>query len=81
MTREAPRTLRSLSPGYQQGIHPDDYEVIVVENGSSAPLGAGCGEELRQELPLLHHAGRLAVAGARAQLRAGRTRAATSSAS
>ena len=41
MTREAPRTLRSLSPGYQQGIHPDDYEVIVVENGSSAPLGGG----------------------------------------
>jgi glycosyltransferase involved in cell wall biosynthesis len=36
--REAPRTLFSLSPVYQQGIAADDYEVIVVENGSTKPL-------------------------------------------
>jgi glycosyltransferase involved in cell wall biosynthesis len=36
--REAPRTLFSLSPVYQQGITADDYEVIVVENGSAKPL-------------------------------------------
>lgn len=45
MRREAPRTLFSLSAGYQQGVNPDDYEVIVVENGSSQPLSA---EEITQ---------------------------------
>ena len=38
MARELPRTLRSLSPGYQQGIAADDYEVIVVDNGSPRPV-------------------------------------------
>jgi glycosyltransferase involved in cell wall biosynthesis len=38
MKREAPRTLSSLSVPYQQGIAPEDYEVIVVENGSSDRL-------------------------------------------
>lgn len=38
MARELPRTLRSLSPEYQQGIGADDYEVIVVDNGSSRRL-------------------------------------------
>jgi len=33
--REAPRTLLSLSASYQRHIHPNDYEVIVVDNGSS----------------------------------------------
>jgi glycosyltransferase involved in cell wall biosynthesis len=35
--REAPRMLHSLSAGYQRGIDPDDYEVIVVDNGSNPP--------------------------------------------
>ncbi len=39
MSREALRTLQSLSPQYQQNISPDDYEVIVVDNGSQVPLG------------------------------------------
>lgn len=38
MARELPRTLRSLSPDMQIGIDPEDYEVIVVDNGSTAPL-------------------------------------------
>lgn len=38
MQREAPRTLFSLSADYQQEVDPRDYEVIVVENGSTAPL-------------------------------------------
>lgn len=38
MAREAPRTLYSLSTKYQTGIIPDDYEVIVVDNGSIEPL-------------------------------------------
>ena len=40
MAREIPRTLQSLAPGYQQGIGADDYEVIVVDNGSLAPIDA-----------------------------------------
>jgi len=39
MTREAPRTLFTLSPSYQQCIDADDYEVIVIDNGSPEPLG------------------------------------------
>ena len=39
MEREALRTLQSLSSRYQQDISPDDYEVIVVDNGSPKPLG------------------------------------------
>ena len=35
MRREAARTLLSLTRSYQRGIDQLDYEVIVVENGSS----------------------------------------------
>ena len=38
MRRELVRTLRSLSAACQHGIGADDYEVIVVDNGSSEPL-------------------------------------------
>jgi glycosyltransferase involved in cell wall biosynthesis len=38
MRREAPRTLRSLAAGYQRQVDADEYEVIVVENGSTEPL-------------------------------------------
>jgi glycosyltransferase involved in cell wall biosynthesis len=38
MRREAARTLFSLSATYQKDANPGDYEVIVVENGSSEPL-------------------------------------------
>ncbi len=38
MQREAPRTLYSLSLNYQQDVSSKDYDVIVVENGSSEPL-------------------------------------------
>ena len=37
MARELPRTILSLSPRMQKEIDPDDYEVIVVDNGSSHP--------------------------------------------
>ena len=39
MARELPRTLQSLSPGYQRNVSPEDYEVLVVDNGSPDPLG------------------------------------------
>jgi cephalosporin hydroxylase len=35
MRREAARTLQSLTRSYQRGIDYVDYEVVVVENGSS----------------------------------------------
>ena len=38
MQREALRTLYSLSTDYQIGVESKDYEVIVIENGSTAPL-------------------------------------------
>jgi glycosyltransferase involved in cell wall biosynthesis len=41
MVRELPRTLRSLSPWYQRDLRSDDYEVIVVDNGSAEPVDPG----------------------------------------
>ncbi|WP_095091578.1 glycosyltransferase [Mesorhizobium sophorae] len=39
--RELPRTLLSLATPYQQDVTTDDYEVIVVDNGSSPAVGEG----------------------------------------
>lgn len=51
MARELPRTLLSLSPGYQQRPPEGGWEVIVVDNGSTPPprLGdfAALGLDLR----------------------------------
>ncbi len=38
MRREALRTLYTLSLAYQRGIKREDYEVIVIDNGSTEPL-------------------------------------------
>jgi glycosyltransferase involved in cell wall biosynthesis len=38
MRREAARTLHSLATPYQRRIADEDYEVIVVDNGSTEPL-------------------------------------------
>jgi len=38
MQREAPRTLHSLSRGYQEGVDNIDYEVIAIDNGSTETL-------------------------------------------
>lgn len=40
MRREADRTLFSLSTNYQIDLTRDDYEVIVIDNGSDLPLSA-----------------------------------------
>ncbi len=37
MARELPRTIRSLSPAMQREIGPADYEIILVDNGSTQP--------------------------------------------
>jgi len=39
MGREALRTLRSLATPYQIDISEQDYEIIVMDNGSPQPLG------------------------------------------
>ena len=53
MGRELPRTLETLDPAHQRGIGADDYEVIVVDNGSSEPVdpavAARFGGHLRVE--------------------------------
>lgn len=40
MRREVRRTLYSLTPDYQRGIEADEYEVVLVDNGSREPLSA-----------------------------------------
>ena len=37
LSRELPRTLYSLSGGFQRGVSSDRYEVLVVDNGSPDP--------------------------------------------
>ena len=53
MPREAPRTLLSLSAGYQRYINADDYEVIVVDNGSNPPFDSGEIERLSGNFRLI----------------------------
>ena len=55
MRREAARTLHSLSRAYQEGIDDVDYEVIVVENGSThdQKLGAEFVESFGPEFRYL----------------------------
>lgn len=50
MAEQAERTLYSLSPAYQRGIEARDYEVLVVENGSAAPLDPGFLQSLEGQL-------------------------------
>jgi len=38
MARELPRTLRTLSPAMQRDIAADDYEIILIDNGSTEPF-------------------------------------------
>jgi glycosyltransferase involved in cell wall biosynthesis len=51
MARELPRTVQSLLPPYQIDIDADDYEIIVVDNGSSHALDR---ELLANESARLH---------------------------
>ena len=53
MAREAPRTLYSLSAAYQRDIAAEDYEVIVVDNGSSPPFDATVLDDLEGAFRLI----------------------------
>jgi len=46
MEREGRRTLYSLSTRYQAGVRDTDYEVIVVDNGSTPPFPSAYVEGL-----------------------------------
>ena len=52
MSRELPRTLRSLSPGYQRNCRPGRCEIIVVDNGSPHPPSAAEFDGLGLDLHL-----------------------------
>lgn len=56
MARELPRTLHSLSPRYQRDIRAEDYEVIVIDNGSREPPSAQDFAGLGMNLKVLSHA-------------------------
>jgi glycosyltransferase involved in cell wall biosynthesis len=56
MSREIPRTLRSLSPQYQQGVRSDEYEVILVDNGSKVPPTAESFADLNLNLAVVNMA-------------------------
>ena len=45
MEREARRSLHTLSVAYQRDVSEDDYEVIVVDNGSPQPFNGGSVDE------------------------------------
>jgi glycosyltransferase involved in cell wall biosynthesis len=53
MAREAPRTLYSLSAAYQRHIGADDYEIIVVDNGSTPPFDSKAIASLNGNFRLL----------------------------
>ena len=53
MQREAARTLYSLSAAYQRHIALDDYEVIVVDNGSQPPFDGKILDDLRGKFRLI----------------------------
>jgi hypothetical protein len=50
MAREIERTILSLSDRYQHDVHTSDYEVVLVDNGSSAPSNK---DTLRKIMPSL----------------------------
>ena len=54
MAREAPRTLHSLSASYQRHIGADDFEVIVVDNGSIPPFDLKDLDGLTGNFRLIH---------------------------
>jgi hypothetical protein len=52
MQRELPRTLRSLSPSHQRDVSATDYEVLVMDNGSSTPVPESLVEQFGGRLRL-----------------------------
>lgn len=53
MPRELPRTLRTLDPRHQRDVDADDYEVVVVDNGSPHPVPESVGDGFAGHLRIL----------------------------
>ena len=56
MSREIPRTLTSMLPPAQQGVENVDYEIIVVDNGSTDDLDLSGFEHAARPVRLVRHA-------------------------
>ena len=55
MVRELPRTLRTLAVPYQRDISRDDYEVVLIDNGSARPPEMADFADLGINLRLMRH--------------------------
>jgi glycosyltransferase involved in cell wall biosynthesis len=55
MNRELPRTIYSLSTNFQRDISRDEYEVILVDNGSKIPPQLEDFSDLDIDLTVYHH--------------------------
>ena len=53
MAREIPRTIRSLSCLMQAGLSEQDYEIILVDNGSAIPFDADLCRSVAGNLRLI----------------------------
>lgn len=53
MGRELPRTVRSFSPSMQRDIEQENYELIVVDNGSDEPPREGALHAIAANLRVL----------------------------
>ncbi len=54
MQRELPRTLHTLAVPYQHGVRQEQYEVVVVDNGSTVPVTAAQFAALNLNLRVVH---------------------------
>lgn len=54
MSREIPRTLRSLSRSYQLGAADLEYEVLLIDNGSPEPLNESAWAGIDVPVRLIH---------------------------
>ena len=55
MARELPRTMRTLAVPYQRDIQRDDYEVVLIDNGSIKPPEMADFDGLDVNLRLMRH--------------------------
>jgi glycosyltransferase involved in cell wall biosynthesis len=53
MERELPRTLHTLTPAYQLGVQETEYEVIVLDCGSTVPIDHEVVREYGRNFQLL----------------------------
>jgi glycosyltransferase involved in cell wall biosynthesis len=66
MRREIPRALRSFSVPYQRNVQREQYEVILVDNGSERPWASDDFSDLDVGLRVLNLAGEALPSPARA---------------